>query len=174
MRRFVEYVTTNKSRSSSSEVNQTNVHNYFKPNGLYGFVQVPDTNVSEPGVHNSEATEEESAFFKAEAYILYHIDHDADESIDIVDQGVGMNSNATLLKFFLAAENSVKVSGRGYRPTRANLTYSSAHLLGALMLHLLYPIHIIQNNTPMPQKSSGNKKKRCSIMPTHSCLMEQN
>ncbi|MDA7790543.1 hypothetical protein N8988_00625 [Opitutales bacterium] len=124
MRRFVEYVTTNKSRSSSSEVNQTNVHNYFKPNGLYGFVQVPDTNVSEPGVHNSEATEEESAFFKAEAYILYHIDHDAEESIDIVDQGVGMNSNASLLKSFLKAENSVKVSGRGYRPSRANLTYS--------------------------------------------------
>ena len=106
--------------------------NYFKPNGLYGFVQVPDMNVSEPGVHNKKITEEESQFFKAQAYVLYHIDQDAADSITIVDEGTGMTSDSQFFDLFMDAVNSVKVSGPGYRPAKANLSYSKRSPFGSI------------------------------------------
>ncbi len=131
-RRFVEYVSVDVTLSSSSEVNQSSPHSYFKPNGLYGFAQVPDMNVTEPGLHNAELTEEESKFYKAESYVLYHIDHDANESIEIVDQGSGMSEDSQDLPANLNSDGAVKVSGKGYRPTRANLTYSNRPPFGVV------------------------------------------
>jgi len=118
LRRYVEYVTDQIHLSSFSEVNQTSPANrgYWKPNGLYGFAQVPDLKVASPGLHNSEITEEESEFFTAEAYVLYQVDQDANESVTIVDAGSGFKEDAQ--SQFNNGSLNVKISGKGYRPPR--------------------------------------------------------
>ena len=118
LRRYVEYVTDQIHLSSFSEVNQTSPahRGYWKPNGLYGFAQVPNLKVASPGLHNSEITEEESEFFTAEAYVLYQVDQDANESVTIVDAGSGFKEDAQ--SQFNNGSLNVKISGKGYRPPR--------------------------------------------------------
>ena len=79
----------------------TELHSYYQPNGLYGFVEAVNLNVSSPEKDNPSA----SAQNTAEAYILYHIDQDANESVSIIDPGHGILDINT---------NQVRVSGPGY------------------------------------------------------------
>jgi hypothetical protein len=118
LRRYVEYVTDDIDHSSFSEVNETSpaTRGYWKPNGLYGFIQVPDLKVSPPGEHNSEINEQESEFFTAEAYVLYLVDRDANDSTTIVDAGSGFKEDAQ--SQFNNGSLEVKISGKGYRPPR--------------------------------------------------------
>ena len=64
--------------------------------------------------------------------MLYHIDQDAEESITIVDEGTGMTSASQSFDLLMDAVNSVKVSGPGYRLTKANLSYSKRSPFGEI------------------------------------------
>ncbi len=102
-KRFVDYVTLDKNLSIPLDMNSslTELHSYYQPNGLYGFVEAVNLTVSSPEKDNPSA----SAQNTAEAYILYHIDQDANESVSIIDPGHGiLDLNTT----------QVRVSGPGY------------------------------------------------------------
>ena len=99
-RTYIEYVTLNSALSSGNypdwggagwawEANDTS-HEYFKPNGLYGFVDAPEFNetaVASPVVHNPDADDVQ----RGEAYTVYFVDEDAEESVTVTDTGLGFD-----------------------------------------------------------------------------------
>ena len=104
--RLVDYVTMDQNNSSSLERNasSTGVHEFYKPNGLYGFVERVDLQVDGPSEYNSDAVDDVDT---AHAYVHFYIDNDANESITLVDPGTGVSD----IPF-----DNIKISGPGYQP----------------------------------------------------------
>ena len=75
---------------------------YFKPNGLYGFVERVDLVVDSPTKYNLAALESDTA----DAFVHFYIDNDANESISIESwcriSGIPLDN--------------IKISGPGYQP----------------------------------------------------------
>jgi hypothetical protein len=116
-RLYVDYVTMDRNLSSSSVINKSHSHPYFKPNGLGGFVERPDFAVASPEEHNPDAL----AAYAATAYGLFFVDHDQNDSLTIVDGGsgfdvpdVGFDLTTTDGKPFSILQ--FKVRGKSYQP----------------------------------------------------------
>ena len=108
-RRFIDYVSMDINNSYFIERNQSSSspYKYYKPNGLYGFIEKVDLNVSSPYQVEENGTVTILDDFKAEAFVYFYIDADANESITVVDTGLGINSIPV---------DQLKVSGPGYQP----------------------------------------------------------
>ena len=106
LRRFVDYVSIDQGHSLPLEMNSflSWPFSYFQPNGLYGFNEALDLLVESPQKHNPEAL----LSSQANAFVYFHIDQDANETISIVTGGHGVSK---------INENQVKISGPGYRPS---------------------------------------------------------
>lgn len=104
--RYIDYVTMDENNSFSLERNSSYSlpHKYFKPNGLYGFVERVDLAVDSPTKYNTEAVVSDDT---ADAFVHFYIDNDANESISIVDPGTGVSGIPL---------GNVKISGPGYQP----------------------------------------------------------
>ena len=97
------------------EANDTDLE-YFKPNGLYGFVDAPDFNetlIESPAVHNKNGSDDQ----KADIYSVFYVDNDSEESITIIDQGHGFNGlDHNITNGFPFSPLEFLISGKGFRP----------------------------------------------------------
>lgn len=118
-RSYVDYVTLDVNLASASVINNAPPHPYFKPNGLAGFAETPQFMIDSPEVYNPDARPQ----YTASAYALYHIDHDQNDSLTIVDGGSGFDvprSGFELIDQTTGEPFSVlqfMVSGTGFKPT---------------------------------------------------------
>ena len=99
------------------EANDTDLdYGYFKPNGLYDFVDAPDFNetlIESPAVHNKNGSDDQ----KAEIYSVFYVDNDSEESITIIDQGHGFNGlDHNITNGFPFSPLEFLISGKGFRP----------------------------------------------------------
>ena len=104
-RKYLDYVSMDRNNSFFIERNQTSSwpYSYYKPNGLYGFIEKVNLNVSSPEDFNPERIESNTA----EAFVQFYIDPDSNDSITILDPGSGVTS---------VPLQNIKISGPGYRP----------------------------------------------------------
>ncbi len=122
-KRFVDYVTIDPLLAFDLERNKSLQwgwkNSYYKPNGLYGFAHAPDFSVAQPGLHNYELTAAESLENTSEAYALFYIDKDSEDSREILFGGAGLSAATQIFE-------QVRVFGTGYQPDWIKFKYGDS------------------------------------------------
>jgi hypothetical protein len=121
-RSFVDYVTMDPTIKLDLELNASLEWNksYYKPNGLYGYVEQPEFQVDEPGLVNFALSTQESLENAAAAYGLYYLDEDANESREILFAGNGLSDTQDW------NNSQIKIFGEGYKPRGIHSIFGGA------------------------------------------------